>query len=151
MPPDGGDGAWAATAGLAWPRALVKQAVLTLINARTPQAAHLAIAHCEHMVPLAVPGSNEAKQKATDLIGAIKIMHAPISHAFHSDEGARLMALDSAIAEAVMNSLMLTKGIVVLPVHDSFVVPASKRDELEEAMIEAANRIAGWTATVEAK
>ncbi len=48
-----------------------------------------------------------------------------------------------------MNYLMLEKGIVVLPVHDSFLVPASKRDDLEAAMIEAAHRNARLVATVE--
>ena len=60
-----------------------------------------------------------------------------------------LMRIDSAIVEAVMKYLMLEKGIVVLPVHDSFLVPASKRDDLEAAMIEAAHRIARLVATVE--
>ncbi len=48
-----------------------------------------------------------------------------------------------------MNYRMLEKGIVVLPVHDSFLVPAPKRDDLEAAIIEAAHRIARLVATVE--
>ena len=49
------------------------------------------------------------------------------------------MTIDAAIAETVMLT-MLVRGIVVLPLHDSFLVPASKRDELEDEMLEAAHK-----------
>ena len=41
--------------------------------------------------------------------------------------------------------LMLRQGVVVLPVHDSFLVPASKAERLEEAMLKAAHQ-AGFMA-----
>ena len=153
-----------------WPRDLGKIALLTLINAKTVHDARLSIAHSDGrkldpltrqpvtgdddkqlMQSLATPGSHEALALAARLIEALKILHAPIAGRFHKDEGARLMHIDSAMAEVVMNSLLLMKGVVVLPVHDSFLVPASKRDELEAAMIEAADKIAHLAATVEAK
>ena len=52
------------------------------------------------------------------------------------------MRIDSDMAEAVMTLLILRKGIVTLPVHDSFLVPASKRDELEAAVMQAAYEVA---------
>jgi len=127
-----------------WPRKLVKVAMLTLINAPTKQKARLAIAHDEHMAEVAELGSQEALRAADTLIDAIKRMHRPIADSFHSDAGARLMSIDATMAEMVM-SIMINKDIVILPVHDSFLVQASKADELEAAMMEAAYR-AGYEA-----
>lgn len=126
-----------------WPRKLVKVATFTLINATTEKAARMSIAHSEHLGELAEPGSQDAIGKARALIEAIKNRHAPIAGQLHSDAGARLMRKDSDIAEAVMAELILRRGIVALPIHDSFLVPASKRDELQEAMMEAAHKIMG--------
>ena len=133
-----------------WPRKLVKVAMLTLINAPTKQKARLSIAHNERMADVAEPGSQEAMRAADQLIDAIKRMHRPIAGSFHSDAGARLMSIDATMAETVMN-IMLSKGIVVLPVHDSFLVQASKASELEAAMLEAAHKAGYEALKVEAK
>lgn len=141
-----------------WPRDLVKLALLVMINAKTRRSAIGAISHSdgrkwerdeggnpiaftnerELMQVLAEPGSPRAEQLAKQLIDHMARMHAPISHFFGKDMGAKLMAIDSRMAEAVMME-MLGKGIVVLPVHDSFLVPASKASELEAAMMKAAH------------
>lgn len=134
-----------------WPRNLVKVAMLTIINAPTINKARFSIAHSDRMTHMAEPGSQQAMQLASGLIEAIKRKHAPIAGAFHSDAGARLMRIDSDIAEAVMGALIARKGIVTLPIHDSFLVPASKRDELEEAMAQAAFDICKLEAQIEAK
>ena len=133
-----------------WPRKLVKVAVLTLINAPTIHKARHSIAHNERMAEFAEPGSQEALANADKLIRDIKRLHKPIAKSFHSDAGARLMSIDATMAETVMN-IMLAKGITVLPVHDSFLVPASKRDELESAMLEAAYRAGFHALEVSAK
>lgn len=122
-----------------WPRPLVKEATLILINARTQASARQAIAHGKHIVALAEPGSQDAHRKAQALVDDIKVLHRPIEAAFHSDGGARLMVIDSDIAATVM-SILIAQGIVALPVHDSFLVPASKAAQLETAMLEAAHR-----------
>ncbi|MCO5129239.1 MAG: hypothetical protein M9932_01570 [Xanthobacteraceae bacterium] len=133
---------------LPWPRDLVKVALLILINAqdlpsaRAATAFNPAITYVGHDV-----GSQEAFRTASTVIGAIKRAHRPIARFFHSDAGARLMSIDSAIAETVQ-LLMLKRGIVVLPVHDSFLVPSSKRDELEEIMVQAAYEIASLAAKI---
>lgn len=123
-----------------WQRELVKLGVLVLINANSEHTARLAIAHKPVMRTVAEPGSQQAIRLAQDLIDDIKRAHKPIAHAFHSDAGARLMRQDSELAERVM-ILLARQGIVALPVHDSFLVPASKRDQLEAAMLEAAHAI----------
>lgn len=133
-----------------WPRKLVKVAMLTLINAPTKQKARLSIAHNERMAEVAEPGSQDAMRAADTLIDSIKRMHRPIADSFHSDAGARLMSIDATMAETVMN-IMLSKGIVVLPVHDSFMVPASKAGELEAAMLEAAHKAGFHALQVSAK
>lgn len=131
-----------------WPRNLVKVAMLTLINATTESKARFSIAHSDRMAQVAEPGSQDAIKAAAGLIDAIKRKHAPIAGAFHSDAGARLMRIDSDIAEAVMGMLIARKGIVTLPVHDSFLVPASKRDELAAAMEQAAYDVCSLKAQI---
>lgn len=133
-----------------WPRKLVKVGVLTLINAPTIHKARHAIAHSPRMAEMVEPGSQEALRKADALIAAIKLLHRSIAGAFHSDAGARLMQIDAAIAEAVMK-IMLVQGIVILPIHDSFLVPASQSDRLEEAMLEAAHEVGIYALEVDAK
>lgn len=122
-----------------WPRGLVKVALLTLINARTEAAARMSIAHSDKMALIYPPGKS-AIPVAARLIADIKRKHSAIAHLFHSDAGARLMNRDSAIAEAVMGEMIGRRGIVALPVHDSFIVPASKRGDLELVMFDAARK-----------
>ncbi|RWN51898.1 hypothetical protein [Mesorhizobium sp.] len=120
-----------------WPRPLAKLGLLVLVNAPTKAKARLAIAHHKEMAPVAEPGSQLAFAAADQLITDVKQAHHRIAKYFHSDKGAELMCLDSAIAETVMH-LMLMAGVTVLPVHDSFLVQASKAELLEEAMQRAA-------------
>ena len=49
----------------------------------------------------------------------------------------KLMQLDSDLAETVMLAMQMA-GIVVLPVHDSFLVQKSKASQLEETMLRVA-------------
>lgn len=124
-----------------WPRGLVKRGLLILINAPNHVSARLAIAHTDEMKEHISHGCGQAALRASSaLIKAIKAKHAPIAWAFHSDTGARLMHRDSEIAERVMMDL-LGEGVVALPVHDSFLVAASKRDRLEASMMRAAEQV----------
>ncbi|WP_017930028.1 hypothetical protein [Limimaricola hongkongensis] len=136
-----------------WPRKLAKVATLTLINATTQRKAQESIAHNGLMSSeLGVePGSAEAKIKATALIKAVKARHVAIADSLHSDAGASLMRDDSDMAEIVMTEMTLRKGIIALPIHDSFLVPVSKRADLEEAMIDAAHKVTGSRLTVSEK
>lgn len=122
-----------------WPRSVVKMALLTLINAQTIQSARLSLAHNVDFGPV-VPGSPESMRLASRLIDEVKQAHWPIAGAFHSDAGARLMRKDSDLAVAVVTALM-KQGIVALPIHDSFLVPASKRDALKQVMLCAAQAV----------
>ena len=123
-----------------WPRKLTKVALNTLINAPNIHSARLAIAHSEPMKEIAEPGSQEAIGAASKLIQAIKRVHWPIAEFFHTGKGLELQRRDSDMAVKVMLILRMA-GIAVLPIHDSFLVPESKADFLEEMMWEVACEI----------
>ncbi len=87
------------------------------------------------------PGyAQTASRQAELLIDRLMQRHAPISGMFFIGIGLTFQRLDSDIAEAVMKE-MRHRGIVVLPVHDSFLAPASKADVLEEVMVAAAAKL----------
>jgi len=108
-----------------WPRDLVKRAFNILVNAENHNSALRAIA-------LAIGGKG-AYAKAASLIEAIKLRHPDISNGFHSDAGIRLQRRDADMAERIMCRLG-SHGIVVLPIHDSFITAARHDSALKEAM-----------------
>lgn len=120
-----------------WPRKLVKRGFNIMINARNEISARRAIAELEEMAELAQPGTQEPFRRAQELITAIRRKHQPIEHAFFSDAGAALMNIDASLAQRVME-ICASCGIVVLPIHDSFLVRRDEADLLEEAMQKAA-------------
>lgn len=84
-------------------------------------------------------GPQDARTRAVRLMEAMKRRHAAMARHFHTGIGLRRQNLDSHIAERVMLKL-LNKGIVALPLHDSFMVPANDHDALARAMDEALER-----------
>ena len=122
-----------------WPRDLVKPAFLILLNAETKQSARAAIAHNKNMEQFAEIGSAEAHVVAGRLIADILQRHRPIARAFFSDQGARLMCIDSKISETTMMRLH-AQGLVTLPVHDSYLIDRAHAGDLEEAMDFAATK-----------
>jgi hypothetical protein len=67
---------------------------------------------------------------------ALKEKHAPIAKYFNSGIGIQLQRWDSDIAEEVMLTFM-ERDILVLPVHDSFLVYFSQEEALKEIMATA--------------
>jgi hypothetical protein len=122
-----------------WPRELVKDALLTLINAANHRQAIGSITH-KRVMPSYRCDELEAVAIAERLVADVKAAHRPIARFFHNDAGGRLMRRDSDLAGAVMGSL-LKKGVVALPVHDSFLVSESQARTLEAAMLETAAQI----------
>ena len=59
--------------------------------------------------------------------------HAPIAHHFFTGAGVKLQRLESDIALDIITN-MRKKGIVCLPIHDSFLVAAEYEDELRNEM-----------------
>jgi hypothetical protein len=58
------------------------------------------------------------------------------------DEGLKVMYLDSVIAEDILLNL-LKNNVVVLPIHDSFIVRTSHRLDLEDQMNKSFKKIMG--------
>jgi hypothetical protein len=108
-----------------WSRDLVKRAFNILVNADSQDSARRAIA--------SEIGGKGAHAKAASLIEAIKLRHPNISKMFHSDAGIRLQHRDADMAERIMRRLG-SQGIVVLPIHDSFITAARHDGALKEAM-----------------
>jgi len=77
-----------------------------------------------------------ACREAKSLIAALKARHRPIGQYFHTGVGLRLQYMDSVMAGNVMRSLR-KQGIVLVPVHDSFIVQFANEGQCREAMNEA--------------
>ncbi len=69
-----------------------------------------------------------------DLLRKFESVHSGISNYFCSGIGLRLQYKDSQLAESILKYFIKRK-IPCLCVHDSFLVPAEHKDELEEVMI----------------
>ena len=74
--------------------------------------------------------------KVKDLIEAFEQVHSGIAQFFYSEVGLELQYGDSRMALKVLNHFN-RKGIVVLPVHDSFLIQAKYKDDLKAVMEKA--------------
>jgi len=106
-----------------WPRDIVKVGFFITLNAKSKQAAVWAVVGETGLDPA----------QAGQLIEDIKKRHRPVAQYFHNDWGAKLMNIDSGMAEQVLLDL-LGKGIIALPIHDSFIVQERHRGQLQDAM-----------------
>ena len=88
---------------------------------------------------------NGDRRGAEALIEAIKAKHSVVAKYFHSSAGVRLQGLDSRMAEIVLTEMTVKRGIPVLPVHDSFIVPESHRETLVRVMKDAFEKVVGKT------
>lgn len=106
-------------------RKLIKQTFFKLINAREGQK-------------IRPPRRDQLPEGWTwaQVQEALRDKHAPIAKYLNSGIGIELQKIDSEIAEDVMHSL-LEDDILVLPVHDSFVVYRAQYDRLKEEMLKA--------------
>ncbi len=74
--------------------------------------------------------------KVLDLVGYYEQCHKSISQHFYKSIGTKLQYLDSKIALRVIKHFTRS-GIVVLPIHDSFIIQSRYTDDLRSAMQEA--------------
>ncbi len=123
-----------------WPRDLVKRAVFALLNARDEAGAVGVICDAREGKP-ALTGTG-ARTKARKLFEDVKRRHAPVAHLFHTDQGIRLMRRDSELATAIMGA-MRELGVVVLPIHDSFIADQKHEGKLREEMEAAWHALIG--------
>jgi hypothetical protein len=110
-----------------WNRPLVKEAMNTLVNADDELSAMQSIARSI--------GGNGAFDRTRTLVDQIKAKHSGIADSFGTGAGLRLMRLDSDMAESVQLKL-IGRGVVGLPIHDSFIVEERHAGILEEIMDE---------------
>jgi hypothetical protein len=76
--------------------------------------------------------------------------HPLIAEQLSSGVGLKAQYIDSQIAEAVMLELM-KEDVVVLPVHDSFIVPVGYQSALVSSMNYHFNQLTGSRSIVEAE
>ena len=69
----------------------------------------------------------------TEIVEMLKAKHAPIARRFFTEVGVELQRLESDIALGIITNLK-AKGIVCLPIHDSFIVACEYEDELRFEM-----------------
>ena len=82
----------------------------------------------------------ELKLTHKELKTKVNIHHQPISKYFGTGIGIELMYTDSVIAEDVMLSF-LKEGIIVLPIHDSFIIRTGYELSLSAQMKLSFNKI----------
>jgi hypothetical protein len=90
----------------------------------------------------APPGCKERLPKGMrwgQLLAAIEAKHRPIAGWLRCKRGLELQAVDAAIAEVIL-SYLHHRGIICLPVHDSFIVARQHERVLGETMLLAWHR-----------
>jgi hypothetical protein len=145
-------------------RLLVKQLINTAINAVSKDAA---ISACNNaMNPKTEQGqwkTGKAREDAAQLREAYTLRegttfktiyaeaverHPAIARHFGTDAGIKLlMPLDSKIALRVLYQFAKA-GVPCLPLHDSFIVPASQAEELKRVMVSCYVRELGFAPVV---
>ena len=88
--------------------------------------------------------------KWSELRDAIMSFHTPVEHHFFTGVGLRLQKTDSDIAERVMLHFA-TKGIAILPLHDSFLMHHGYESELRDVMDTAFEEVTGYKAKIDVK
>lgn len=112
-------------AGFEDQRKACKRALNIMLNARDYRKAVGAVR--EHV-------ASGTYEEAKELVEAVKLKHADISHYFFSDVGLKLQRLDAEMCREVLNEMTVKRGETVMPIHDSFIVRASAADELVRVM-----------------
>ncbi len=119
-------------------RKYVKKLLLVAINAKNRNEAY-------HALLQSLPeelSTHYSKDMLREGLKAIRQRHPFMAETLCSDAGIRLMKTDSDIVEHVLKHFIALET-PVLPVHDSFIVQASKGAILEYAMGEASKAVTG--------
>ena len=114
-------------------RAIVKRLLLITLNAQNEDKAFNAFK--KEAAPES-PERHFTHEQCRVIMTAIREKHSPIAKYLSSDAGIDLMNADSNITAMIIERF-LAKDIPILPIHDSYIVPAGQEEELESAMIDA--------------
>ena len=117
-------------------RTMLKIALQIILNSPTKNTATRKI---KHEYPESSDPELFSKFSHSKIIKAFRKKHYQIEKYFYKGHGVKLQFIDSEIAEDILLCLA-AKGIVALPVHDSFLVQRIHLKELIETMKEATLR-----------
>lgn len=127
-------------------RALVKQLVLTSLNAKDKKSAFQSF---REEWPANHYGKGMNNEELVFLLDAFTQKHPHLADAMGADQGIRLMNLDGRIAERV-HKHFTDQGVPVLSVHDSFIIDYTRVGELKRVMAEASEAVIGRPMAVSA-
>jgi len=128
-------------------RKAIKTLILVALNAATRKATFAGFRDRW------ATGSLFKSMRNEDLERLLEVFVTRYSHlrdSLGSDQGIRLMNIDSRIAEKVLNHFT-GQGVPVLCVHDSFIIDYTRSKELQQVMISAAGEVVGRELKVEGK
>ncbi|MDS9468277.1 hypothetical protein RGQ15_11945 [Paracoccus sp. MBLB3053] len=128
-------------------RSLVKQMVLTAINARDEKSACSAF---RDGLDVGHPGKKLKNVAIQQGIQAFRENTPALGDCLCSDAGVGLMFTDSQIMERVIEACAKL-GLPVLTVHDSAIVPYTHSKALQELMLRSSAEVVGRPIPVEAK
>ena len=120
-------------------RTLVKQLVLTALNAK---AKNSAFASFRDGFPAGHIGKTMTNQQLDGLLRAFVELHPHMANYICADQGIGLMNIDGRIAEKV-HKHFADQGVAVLSVHDSFIIDYTHVAELKQVMAEASAAVVG--------
>ncbi len=135
-----------AGAPLSLQRTIVKQLVLTALNARSKAAAY---ASFREGFPNGHMAKGMTNKELDTLLSAFSDHHPHLAEFLCADQGIRLMNTDGKIAEFV-HRWFTRRSIPVPSVHDSFIVDYTRVDELKRVMGVASQWVTGLRLAVEA-
>ena len=120
-------------------RALLKKLVLTALNAADRASAYRSF---RGEWPKGHMGKSITNERLDALVDKFLGKHPFLEDLVFADQGIRLMHVDSQIAEQVHRHFT-EQGVVVLSVHDSFIVDYTRVGELRHVMSEASEAVVG--------
>jgi hypothetical protein len=125
-------------------RKALKKVLLVCLSATSRRAATSAILKDMQENPADYPEGFQVKP----VLDALLKKHSPIAgQLFDPSLGVKLQNLDASIAEEILLEFV-EKGIPILSIHDSFIVPKEHDDLLRATMSEVFERRIGVTPTV---
>jgi len=128
-------------------RGLVKQLVLTALNARDVRSACAAF---REDLPTTHPAKRLPNRILQQVIEELSGQVPALADSLCSDAGIRLMYTDSRIIEQVINHFT-RQELPVLTVHDSVIAPYTHSMEVQAVMRQAAAEVVGRELPVESE
>ena len=127
-------------------RAVVKQLVLTALNAKDRKSAFQSF---REGWPANHYGKGLSNEELSFLLDAFTAQHPHLKDQVCADQGIRLMNVDARIAELVHRHFT-AQGVPVLSVHDSFIIDYTRVGELKQVMADASAAMVGRAMAVSA-